>query len=234
MQFDLSKEKCLVVLSGGQDSATCAAWAAKMFKETYFLSFNYGQRHIKELESATAIAGLFGRQLYVVPIPALAGNPASALTNQNLSCNEVNEASGLPKTFVPGRNLVFLTQAASIALSQGIRFIVTGVCQTDYSGYPDCRADTIACLEEAINLGNRGIIDGRFTIFTPLMYLTKRDTVMLAKALPNGMEAVALSWTCYEGGDEPCETCPACTLRAKGFAEAGTPDPAKKSKLTLV
>ncbi len=155
---------------------------------------------------------------------ALRGNPTSGLTADH-DVREVDPKSGLPRSFVPGRNLIFLTSAASIAASRGIRDVVAGVCQTDYSGYPDCRRDTIDAVERAVLLGNRGLTD-EFRIHTPLMHLTKAETVRLAQRLPGGMEAVGKSWTCYEGGASSCGTCPACILRAKGFAEAGTCDPA--------
>ncbi len=217
--------KALVVLSGGQDSATCMAWAANRFDEVETISFNYGQRHARELESAKAIAALFDASHQVIDIPVLKGNKASALTSDG-SVSDVDLRSELPKSFVPGRNLIFLTSAASIALSQGIEHLVTGVCQTDYSGYPDCRRDTIDALQTAINLGSRGLSE--ITIHTPLMYLTKAQTVELARSLKMGWEAVALSWTCYEGGEAPCGKCPACELRAKGFAESRYRDPALK------
>lgn len=224
--------RALVVLSGGQDSATCAAWAAQNFSSLNFITFNYGQRHSREIDSARAIARLFSNgglvlKHEIVDIPALSGNPSSGLTNPSIDLNETDEASGLPKSFVPGRNLIFLTQAASFAISRGISDIVTGVCQTDYSGYPDCRRSTIDALEQAIYLGNENLVrhDG-FRIHTPLMFRTKAETVKLARSLPLGWEAVAHSWTCYEGGEKPCRECGACILREKGFAEAGEIDPA--------
>lgn len=217
--------KALVVLSGGQDSATCMAWAKANYEDVRAVTFTYGQRHIKEIESAKAIAKLFGVDHDIYDIPVLAGNKASALTSAG-EVNEIDEKSQLPKSFVPGRNLIFLTSAASLALSIGFDTIVTGVCQTDYSGYPDCRNTTIKALQLAINLGNEGI--GRIVIRTPLMFLSKAGTVKLAIDLPLGMEALALSWTCYEGGETPCGECGACVLRKKGFDEAGVSDPALK------
>ena len=145
---------------------------------------------------------------------------------------EKDEQTGLPKTFVPGRNLLFLNAAASIAISIGIYEIVTGVCQTDYSGYPDCRRETIDAVERSIYLGNRELCDYKgpssFKIHTPLMNMSKAESVKLAMKLDMGMEAVALSWTCYKGEEKPCGVCPACELRIKGFAEAGVEDPALK------
>lgn len=215
--------RALVVLSGGQDSATCMAWAHTMFDEVQAISFDYGQRHSRELLAAKDIAELFDAQLSIVPIDVLKGNPRSGLTSA-LDVNEVDAQTKLPKSFVPGRNLIFLTSAASIALSRGISNIVTGVCETDFSGYPDCRRSTIDALTIAINLGNEGL--GTVEIHTPLMHLSKAETVRLAKRLPLGWDALGLSWTCYEGGEFPCRKCPACTLRIKGFEEAGLSDPA--------
>ncbi len=131
----------------------------------------------------------------------------------------------MPNTFVPGRNLLFLTQAGAYAYTQGIKDIVTGVCQTDYSGYPDCRAETIRALQKSLHLGlgwpERG---GVFRIHTPLMFKTKAESVRLAQKW-GAMESLAHSHTCYEGSVPPCGKCPACLLRAKGFAEAGEIDP---------
>lgn len=216
--------KALVVLSGGQDSATCMAWAASRFDEVEAISFDYGQRHIKELDAAKKIADMFGARLVTIKVPVLENNPKSGLTNDQESVTEVSEETNLPKSFVPGRNIIFLTSAASYALSRGIHDIVTGVCQTDYSGYPDCRRATIDAIEKAVDLGCEGL--GGIKIHTPLMFLTKAETVKLALETERGMEAVSLSWTCYEGGEKPCGACPACVLRAKGFEEAGIPDPA--------
>lgn len=219
----------VVVLSGGQDSATCAAWAKTWCQEIVCVTFNYKQRHAsRELKAATDIAKLVGAKRHIIyDVPALAGNPMSGLTNDRIAVGDVDAMSGLPKSFVPGRNLVFLTSAASIALSLGIADIVTGVCQTDYSGYPDCREDTIQVLERAIRLGNRGVPGAdAFRIHTPLMRMTKAESVHFAEGLPLGMKAVGLSWTCYEGGEKPCQVCPACVLRVKGFHDAGVADPA--------
>lgn len=216
--------EALVVLSGGQDSATCMAWAATVFDKIHALSFDYGQRHKRELESALAIAEMFGASMSIVGVDALRANPSSGLTRSDIDVSTIDPDTALPKSFVPGRNLIFLTSASSIALSRGIHDVVTGVCQTDFSGYPDCRRDTIDALERAINLGNAGL--GGVRIHTPLMHLTKAETVLLAKRLNLGWEAIAKSWTCYEGGEKPCGICPACVLRMKGFSEAGLPDPA--------
>ncbi len=139
--------------------------------------------------------------------------------------DEKDEETELPVTFVPGRNLIFLTFAAAHAYRHGIRHLVTGVAQTDYSGYPDCREDTIAALQKAVSLG----MDREFTIHTPLMQRSKKETVELAVRL-GGLEAMALTHTCYNGRRPPCGECQACRLRAKGFAEAGVRDPLLDSR----
>ena len=220
--------KALVVLSGGQDSATCAAWAKTMFDEVHAISFNYNQRHKKELDAAQRIAERLGIPWELLDMPVLKGNKTSGLTDKSISVNETDPKTGLPKSFVPGRNLLFLNAAGSYAISRGIFDLVTGVCQTDYSGYPDCRRHTIDHIESSIFCGNEEIIKsgpGHFFIHTPLMYLTKAESVTLASRLPHGMDVVKMSWTCYEGGSVPCGKCPACDLRIKGFKEAGVVDP---------
>lgn len=223
-------KKALVVLSGGQDSATCMAWAMTMFDAVEAISFNYGQRHSKELEAAAEICKVWGIPHHIHEVPSMMNGPISGLTNKDLTVTKKDEDTGLPESFVPGRNLIFLNLAAAIGLGRGIYDIVTGVCQTDFSGYPDCRHGTIQAVCDSIFLGNRELIEkkgpGAFHIHTPLMYLTKAESIRLAMRLPSGLEAVGRSWTCYEGGEKPCGECPACKLRIKGFQEAGIPDPA--------
>lgn len=216
-----AKARALVVLSGGQDSTTCLYWAIDRFgkENVETLTFDYGQRHRIELECAAAIARYAGVPNQVLPINTFAALGGNALTDHDVAV-EPAAASDLPNTFVPGRNLVFLTFAAAYAWRQGIDHLVTGVAQTDYSGYPDCREDTIAAMQNALQLGMESGVE----IHTPLMHLSKKDTVKLLKDL-GGLEALALSHTCYEGMRPPCGRCPACLLRARGFAEAGLPDP---------
>jgi len=134
--------------------------------------------------------------------------------------NEMAEDSGLPNTFVPGRNLIFLTFAAAHAYQRGITHLVTGVAQTDYSGYPDCREETMKSLQTALRNG----MESEIQIHTPLMHLSKQATVQLAVAL-GALPAMAMTHTCYNGEHPPCGTCPACELRAKGFEDAGVVDP---------
>ena len=221
MQGDTSK--ALVVLSGGQDSTTCLYWALDRYGagNVAALTFDYGQRHRIELECAAQIAAFAGVPHALLPIDTFAALGGDALTDETVEVEEgVVAESGLPNTFVPGRNLVFLTFAAAYAYQRNIGNLVTGVAQTDYSGYPDCREGTMTSLEHTINLG----MEYDVTIHTPLMHMSKRETVELARDL-GALPAMAMSHTCYNGVRPPCGACPACELRAKGFAEAGIEDP---------
>jgi 7-cyano-7-deazaguanine synthase len=215
--------RALVVLSGGQDSTTCLYWALHRFGtgQVEALSFDYGQRHRIELDCARTIAARAAVPHAVLPINTFAALGGNALTDPGIAVQGVAENStALPNTFVPGRNLIFLTFAAAYAYPRGIRHLVTGVAQTDYSGYPDCRQGTLSALEQAISLG----MDCDFTLHTPLMHQSKADTVRMAREL-GALEALADSHTCYHGQRPPCGSCPACVLRARGFAEAGIADP---------
>lgn len=214
-------EKALVVLSGGQDSTTCLYWAIDRFgvENISSITFDYGQRHKIELECAERIAARAGVPFKLVPINSFSAIGENALVDESRSLDEENDR-GLPDSFVPGRNLVFLTLAASYAYTQGVQHLVTGVAQTDYSGYPDCRENTLQALERAISLG----LDYPISLHTPLMFMSKAATVKLAEQL-GALEALADSHTCYAGVRPPCGVCPSCVLRAKGFLEAGIPDP---------
>jgi 7-cyano-7-deazaguanine synthase len=214
-------DNALVVLSGGQDSTTCLYWAIDRFgpDSVSTLTFDYGQRHRIELDCARRVADAAGVDNAVLPINTFATLGGDALTDDGVDV-DARTASELPATFVPGRNLVFLTFAAAYAWRRDIRHLVTGVAQTDYSGYPDCRESTMEALENAISLG----MDRDIRIHTPLMHLSKRETVELAVRV-GAIDAMALTHTCYRGERPPCGECAACRLRAKGFAEAGIPDP---------
>ena len=218
--------KALVVLSGGQDSTTCLYWAIKEFgrENVSSLSYDYGQRHKIELEAAKKVAEIAAIRHEILPINTFAAIGGNALTDdievQSEAAQDEDEASQLPNTFVPGRNLVFLTFAAAYAYNRDIEHLVTGVAQTDYSGYPDCRENTLNSLEQTLRLG----MEYNITIHTPLMNLNKSDTVELAVKL-GAMDAMAYTHTCYNGAQPPCGQCQACILRAKGFAEAHIADP---------
>ena len=223
MNAKSDKDKALVVLSGGQDSTTCLYWAIDRFGTgaVESVTFDYGQRHRAELECAATVAKFAGVPNTCLPIDTFAALGGDALTDPEVDvANDVDESTGLPNTFVPGRNLIFLTYAAAYAYQRDIRHLVTGVAQTDYSGYPDCREETLHALQTALRLG----MESEITIHTPLMHLSKKETVDLARDL-DALPAMAFTHTCYNGQRPPCGTCPACLLRAKGFAEAGIADP---------
>ena len=218
-----SAEKALVVLSGGQDSTTCLYWALDRFDHNAIdtVSFDYGQRHHIELDCAARVAEFAGVPNTCLPIDTFAALGGDALTDPDVEvASGTNEQAGLPNTFVPGRNLIFLTFAAAYAYQRGIRHLVIGVAQTDYSGYPDCREGTITALQHALRLG----MESDVAIHTPLMHLSKKETVELARDL-GALPAMALTHTCYNGERPPCGQCAACELRARGFAEAGVADP---------
>jgi 7-cyano-7-deazaguanine synthase len=222
--------KALVLLSGGQDSAVCLAWALTRYGHVETLGFDYGQRHSVELECrpklreaiATAFPDWAGRlgPDHVLDLSVLGAISDTALTGE---AEIAIGANGLPNTFVPGRNLLFFTLAAALAFRRGIRDLVGGMCQTDYSGYPDCRAGTLGALNHAINLGTAE----RFQIITPLMWRTKPETWALADALGGpALTAIVVehTHTCYRGDRQHrhewgygCAACPACELRERGY-----------------
>lgn len=225
--------KALVLLSGGQDSTTTLYWAKMMFDEVEAVSIFYGQRHRAELAAADEIARIAGVRRTVLEAPvlgslgdsALVGDPGAHKTFETGSRADRAAPEGLPTSFVPGRNMLFLTLAGALAVREGIKDIVTGVCQTDYSGYPDCRREFVDSLEKTLGMAMPSS-SGPFRIHTPLMYMTKAETVRLARRFPGCWDALAHSLTCYNGARPGCGTCPSCDLRAKGFAEAGEIDPA--------
>ena len=222
MPTSVATGRALVVLSGGQDSTTCLYWAIARWgrDRVSAVTFDYGQRHRVELDAARTIAQLAGVRQTVLPIDTFTALGGNALTGDLAPEAGVRDDDALPNTFVPGRNLIFLTFAAALAYQHGIDHLVTGVAQTDYSGYPDCRENTLKALELAIRLG----MDSRVTLHAPLMFLSKADTVRLAQEV-GAMEALAWSHTCYNGAVPPCGECASCQLRAKGFGDAGVADP---------
>ena len=211
----------LVLLSGGQDSATCLALAKQHYSDVYTLSFNYGQRHLKEIDCASHLSSLAGVRLHkIIQVSSLEqiGN-SSLLRPGDVSAQHARNET-LPSTFVPGRNIQFLTLAAAFAYGMNIYHIMTGVSQVDYSGYPDCRKQTINYLESTLRAG----MEYDFMIHTPLIRKSKKDIVLLMQSLGK-LDWLKHTHTCYEGERPPCGTCPACKLRAKGFQEAGILDP---------
>lgn len=223
-------ERALVLFSGGQDSTVCLAWALDRFAHVETIGFDYGQRHAVELdcrapirESLAALNPAWGQKLgpdHVVDLNVLGAVSETALTRE-VEITVSN--SGLPNTFVPGRNLVFFTFAGAIAYRRGLGALVGGMCETDYSGYPDCRADTLAAMRTALSLG----MDVAFDLHTPLMTIDKADTWRMSEDL--GGEAlvdliVRTTHSCYRGARSPvwpwgagCGECPACALRAAGW-----------------
>ena len=212
----LDKEKALVVFSGGQDSTTCLFWALRNFKEVHTLTFSYGQRHSLETEIARRLAERAGVDFRLMDISSIAGLGTSSLTDDSIRMDEEKPSGTFPNTFVPGRNLFFLSVAAVYAREHGIMNIVTGVSQTDYSGYPDCRDSFIRSLNVTLNLA----MDEQFVIHTPLMWIDKAQTWALADSLGVFDIIRNETLTCYNGvtGDG-CGHCPACRLRQAGLEE---------------
>ena len=230
--MSLSADNALVLFSGGQDSTTCLAWALKNFAQVETIGFDYGQRHEVELDMRPALreklaaldaqwAARLGED-HLISLDALGALSDTALTRDMA----IEMASNnLPTTFVPGRNLVFLAFAGAVAYRRGIKHLVAGMCETDYSGYPDCRDDTLKAMQLALTLG----MDRRFVVHTPLMWIDKAETFAMAREL-GGEKLLALviedTHSCYLGDRSQrhdwgygCGSCPACRLRADGFAK---------------
>ncbi|MBK1658229.1 7-cyano-7-deazaguanine synthase QueC [Paracraurococcus ruber] len=223
-------DAALVLFSGGQDSATCLAWALDRFAHVETLGFDYGQRHRVELEVRATFRARLLREFphwaarlgedHVLALDALRAVSDTALTRDT---EIAMQADGLPNTFVPGRNLIFVTFAAALAYRRGLRHLVAGMCETDYSGYPDCRDDTLKALQVAVNLG----MERRFVLHTPLMRRDKAATWVLADRLGGAplVEAVREdTHSCYLGDRAQrhdwgygCGACPACDLRRRGW-----------------
>ena len=210
----VNREKALVVYSGGQDSTTCLFWAKRHFKEVYALTFTYGQKHVIEVEYAKKIAREAGVAFDVMDVSFISRLGQNSLTNPTIEMDQEKPADSFPNTFVPGRNLFFISVAAVYARERGINHLVTGVSQTDYSGYPDCRDAFVKSLNVTLNLA----MDEQFVIHTPLMWLDKCETWAMADQL--GVLDVVREGTvtCYNGvpGDG-CGHCPSCRLRREGL-----------------
>jgi len=212
----MENEKAVVIFSGGQDSMTCLAWALKKFKEVETITFNYNQRHKIEIQCAKKFCIDNNIKHFVYDIDVLKWNK-NALTDGDI---DVKETDTVPTTFVPYRNAHFLLIASTYAKSIGANHLITGVCQTDFSGYFDCRNVFIKSFEKMINEAD----DYKLKIHTPLMWLNKCETVKLMQSLKK-IEWYAYTHTCYEGNRPACGKCPACKLRLKGFDEAKIKDP---------
>lgn len=208
-------KKAIVVLSGGQDSTTCLFWAKKNFDYVEAITFDYNQRHKLEVKYAKDLAKDFKIPHTLMYMDLLNELAPSALTRSEIDV-EAGEAGGLPNTFVDGRNAVFLLFTAILAKQKGIKNIVTGVCQTDFSGYPDCRDSFVKSMNVTLNLA----MDYEFVIHTPLMWMTKAETWQLADELGCIGYIYNHTLTCYNGiKGRGCGKCPACELRQKGFEE---------------
>jgi len=228
--------KALVLFSGGQDSTTCLAHALARYEHVETVGFDYNQRHRVELDQRAVIRDALSRDFpawreklgadHVIRVEALGEISTTAMT-QDIAITM--DERGLPNTFVPGRNLVFLTLAAALAYRRGVKWIIAGMCETDFSGYPDCRDDAIKAMQLAVNLG----MDARFVLETPLMWLDKAATWRLAESL-GGKSLVELvvemTHTCYVGErglrhdwGYGCGVCPACNLRAEGWRKYAAP-----------
>ena len=218
--------RALVVFSGGQDSTTFLYWAMDRFgpDRVVALTFDYGQRHRIELEAAAEVARFAGVPHVELPIDTFAALGGNALVDEQVAIDAPDSEVGeLPSTFVPGRNLLFFTYAAAIAFRRGLTVLVGGMCETDYSGYPDCRDTTLKSLQASLNLG----MDRAFVIETPLMWIDKAQTWAMAHALGGDTLTQIIrddTHTCYLGDRETshpwgkgCGTCPACELRASGW-----------------
>ncbi|MEC0699174.1 7-cyano-7-deazaguanine synthase QueC [Bacillus haynesii] len=210
----MKQEKAVVVFSGGQDSTTCLLWALRQFQEVEAVTFQYNQRHREEIEVAKKIAEKLGVKHHLLDMELLNQLAPNALTRDDI---EIEAKEGeLPSTFVPGRNLVFLSFASILAYQVGARHIITGVCETDFSGYPDCRDEFVKSCNVTVNLA----MERPFVIHTPLMWLNKAETWELADALDALDFVKNETLTCYNGIiADGCGECPACELRANGYNE---------------
>jgi 7-cyano-7-deazaguanine synthase len=220
-----------VLLSGGLDSTTAAAWAKAEGHDLYALSFDYGQRHKKELARAKAVAAALGAKDHKVLRLPIGDLGHSALTDRSIAVPDAPApgsgqaiGSAIPSTYVPARNTVFLAFALGYAEVVGASAIVIGANALDYSGYPDCRPEYLQAFERMAALATKAGVEGRTVkVLAPLLQMSKRDIVQTARRLK---APIAQTWSCYRGGRAPCGTCESCVLRARGFAEAGVPDPA--------
>ena len=211
-----NKKEAVVVFSGGQDSTTCLLWALKRYENVIAIAFDYGQKHKAELDCAREITDDLGVELQVMDMALLNQLAPNSLTRSDIEVDENAPQEGTPNSVVDGRNMLFLTFAAVFAKQRGITDLVTGVSQSDFSGYPDCRAVFIKSLATTLNLA----MDYTFCIETPLMWIDKADTWKLADDL-NGLELIReKTLTCYNGikGDG-CGNCPSCKLRRQGYEE---------------
>ena len=221
-------KKAVVLLSGGLDSATTLYFAKAKGFQCYCLIFDYGQRHKKEIASAKKIAARAGCAWQIIKL-SLPWKGSSLLDKKlkipefSNSTNSINSSNSIPSTYVPARNIIFLSFALSCAEAIKASSIFIGANAIDYSGYPDCRPEFYRAFIRAVNLGTKAGVEGRgFSIFTPLIKMTKAGIIKLGTRLKVPYE---LTWSCYQGGRKPCGKCDSCNFRARGFQEAGYRDP---------
>ncbi|MGI2278764.1 7-cyano-7-deazaguanine synthase QueC [Staphylococcus cohnii] len=211
-QQPLNNNKAIVVFSGGQDSTTCLFWAKKHFDEVVLVTFEYGQRHDTEIQVAKQIAKEQAVEHHVLDMSLLSQLTPNALTQHDIDIDE--DEDGMPNTFVPARNLLFLSFAGALAYQTNTKHIITGVCEIDFSGYPDCRDNFIKSMNVTLSLS----MDKDFVIHTPLMWLDKKQTWALSDELGVLDYVRNRTLTCYNGIiGEGCGECPACKLRARGL-----------------
>lgn len=212
--MSMKESAALVVLSGGQDSTTCLFWALENFREVHTITFSYGQKHSAEIEVARKIAEKAGVSFHLMDVSFINKLGSNSLTDSSMEMDQEKPEGSYPNTFVPGRNMFFLSIAAVYAREKGIHHIVTGVSQTDFSGYPDCRDSFVKAMNLTINLA----MDEQFVIHTPLMWIDKAETWAMADKLGIFELVRKETLTCYNGiiGDG-CGHCPSCKLRAEGM-----------------
>jgi 7-cyano-7-deazaguanine synthase len=216
MHDRINKNRCVIVFSGGQDSTTLLFWAKKKFEEVIALSFNYGQKHDLELQCAQDICKKHGVEHHILDMGLLSQLAPNALTRTDIEVDKSSPKEGLPNTFVDGRNMIFLTFASIFAKQRGINLIITGVSQSDFSGYPDCRDIFIKSLNTTLSLA----MDYQFVVETPLMWLDKSETWKMAYDLGVLDIVKNETLTCYNGViGNGCGECPACKLRKNGYVE---------------
>ena len=214
MNNEINKERAVGLFSGGQDSTTCLFWAKQRFSEVIAVSFDYNQKHKLELECASDICKKYNVEHHIMDLGLLNQLAPNSLTRDDISVDKDAPKGTLPNTFVDGRNMIFLSFAAIFAKQRGINYIITGVSQSDFSGYPDCRDVFIKSMNVTLNLA----LDYQFIIDTPLMWINKMETWQMADDLGVLDIIKNETLTCYNGiiGDG-CDNCPACKLRSKGY-----------------
>jgi 7-cyano-7-deazaguanine synthase len=217
------KEKALILLSGGQDSTTAAVWAIHNKYDLTAIIFDYGQRHKVEIKSAKTVARMLNVPFFVKKIRGVFPE-TSALINKKLEI-KMDEEKKLPTSFVPGRNILFLTIAAAEAYARNIKVLITGVSQEDYSGYPDCRQETISALCQTLNLG----MEYTISILTPWMFQTKTEEIFYLDFY-HSLRILKYTHTCYNGVIGGCGKCPACIIRQAAFDKANIIDPLKERR----